>query len=194
MSQTVGSADDTCSTASSSSATMLADVNFNAVNLFQPMGYSPIPTDICLIGLNDESIDEFDTPEQSTIYDTNNPSALDYKDSPCTVADLHNWTNNNIDNVCALVDTGAMVTCTGTKHIIHHCKSSTKIKHCPIQLKAVLSCNNSVIPEGFGFLHICSNNRYHNVLVFYHPSITGTLLSPKSIIGSAREPNGNFKG
>jgi len=61
---------DTADTSSAlpSDATTLADVNINAVNVFQPMGYSPIPTDICLVGLDDESIDEFSTPEKSPIY------------------------------------------------------------------------------------------------------------------------------
>ena len=88
-----------------------------------------------------------------------------------------------------------MVTCTGTKHIIHNFKLYTKLKQCPIRLKAALSSNDSVIPEGHGFLHVrLTNNEYRKVLVYYHPSITGTLLSPTSIIDSSHEPNGNFTG
>ena len=87
-----------------------------------------------------------------------------------------------------------MVTCTGAKHAIHHYKPYSKLKRCPIQLKAVLSSNNTVIPEGYGLLHICFAYGYHRVLVYYHPSITGTLLSPTSIIGSAKDPNENFTG
>ena len=102
----------------------LGDVNLNAVNVFQPMGCSPIPTDICPAELNDYSVDEFNTPEQSTIYDTGNPSTLDYNDLPCNVADLYDWTNDDIDDICTLVDTGAMVTCTGAKHIIQHTKNT----------------------------------------------------------------------
>ena len=108
---------------------------------------------------------------------------------------LYDWTNDNIDDIiCTLVHTGAMVTCRGAKHIIHHYKPYTKLKHCPICLEAALSSNDSVIPEGHGFLHICSADGYHKVLVYYHPSITMTLLSPTSVIDSAREPNGTFTG
>ena len=88
-----------------------------------------------------------------------------------------------------------MVICTGTKNIIHNCRLYTKLKQCHIRLKAALSSNDSAIPEGYAFLHICSADGYHKVLVYYHPSITGTLLvSPTSIINSANEPNGNFTG
>ena len=166
---------------------------FNAINVFQPMGYSPIPTDTCLVGLDGNSVDKFDNPEQSPVYITSNPSELDYKHSPCTVADLYDWTDDKIDNVCTIVDTGAMVICTGTKHIIHHYKPCTKLKRYKICLKAALSSNDSVIPEGHGFIHICSADGYCNVLVYYHPSITGTFLSPTSVI-NARELNGNFTG
>ena len=65
---------------------------------------------------------------------------------------------------------------------------------CPICLKAALSSNNCVIPKGHGFLHVRTADRYRQVLVYYHPSITGTLLSPTSVIDSAKEPNGNFTG
>ena len=110
----------------------------------------------------------------------------------CTVADLYDWTNDDIQNFHALVDTGAMVTCTGTKYIIYHYKPYTKLKCCLICLKAALSSNNSIISEGHGFLRICYANGYHEGLAYYHPNITGTLLSPTSVINSAREPNGIF--
>ena len=158
------------------------------------MIYSPIPTDICLVELDDNSVDEFDTPEQSPVYDTDDPSDIDCDDSPCTIADSYNWSNNNIDDICALVNTGAMVTCTGTKHIIHQYKPYTKLRQCPIRLKAALSSNDCVIPEGHGFLHVHTADGYRRVLVYYHPSINGMLLSPPSVIDSAREPNGNFTG
>ena len=158
------------------------------------MGYSPIPTDIRLVKLDDNSVDEFDTPEQSPVYDTDDPSKIKYDDSPCTVIDSYDWSDDDIDDVRALIDTGAMVTCTGTKHIIHQYKPYTKLMQCPIRLKAALSSNDCVIPEGHGFLHVRAVDGYKRVHVYYHPSITGTLLSPTSVIDSTREPNSNFTG
>ena len=163
------------------------------------MGYSPIPTDICLVGADNDSVDEFDSADQSPICDTDDPQpehAIDFDDTPCAIADTHNWDDDDIDDVRALVDTGAMVTCTGLKHIIHHYKSYASRRPCPIRLKAALSTNDSVTPEGYGFLKIRSADRRgsRDVLVHYHPSITGTLLSPTSVIDSALEPNRNFAG
>ena len=54
MSQSITTADDTYTTASSSNAMTLADLNLNAVNICKAiMGYSLIPTDICMVRLND---------------------------------------------------------------------------------------------------------------------------------------------
>ena len=162
------------------------------------MGSSPIPTDICLVlGLDNISVDKFVTPEQSLVYNIDDPlEELDYKASPSPIADSYDWANDDIDNACALIDTGAMVTCTGTKYIIHNYRLYTKLKRCLIWLKAALtSSNNSVIPKGYGFLHVRSaGDGYHKILVYYHPSIIGTLLSLTSIITSAHDLNTNFTG
>ena len=144
------------SSASPSDATTLDDVNINAINVFEPMGYSPIPTDICLVGLDDDSVDEFATPEQSTVYDTDDPNrpTIRYENTQSPITDSYDWANDDIDDIRALVDTGAMVTCTGDKRIIHNYKPFTKLKRSPIRLKAALSSNQSVIPEGYGCLRI----------------------------------------
>ena len=60
MLQSVTTATDTCSTTSFSSATSFADVNLNDINVFQPVGYSQIPTDICLVELDNNPVDEFE--------------------------------------------------------------------------------------------------------------------------------------
>ena len=106
----------TCSTALLSSTQTYNDVNLNAVNVFEPMGYSPIPTDICLVGNNNNSIDKFNTQDQLPVYNTDDPAQsqypVDYDNSPCKVTDTYDWQDNSVNDVCALIDTGAMVTCT----------------------------------------------------------------------------------
>ena len=131
-------------------------MNVNAVNVFQPMKCSSIPTDICLVGINDDSDDEFDTPDQSPIYDTDDPiindSAVDYQNTPpVATSDLYDWEADDIDDVRALIDTGAMVTCTGDKHIVHHCEPCAELRRCPIRLKAALDPGRSWISA----LQIC---------------------------------------
>ena len=49
-------------------------MNLNAVNVFKPIGSSPIAADICLLGLDNNSVDKFVTPEQSPVYNTDDPS------------------------------------------------------------------------------------------------------------------------
>ena len=56
-------------------------MNVDAVDVFQPMGCSPIPTDIFLVGVHDDSNDKFDTPEQSPVFDTTkHPTFLDFQE------------------------------------------------------------------------------------------------------------------
>ena len=121
----------TASAASLSGNSTLAEVNIDAMNIFQPMGHSPVPADICLVGLDDDSVDEFDTPLHNASDASRHP--INFDDAPCDAADLHNWDNDDIDDVHASVNTGAMVTCTGQQHITHgHTGVCTKIWPCLI--------------------------------------------------------------
>ena len=124
-------------TASPSSSSSVHDVNINAVNIFQPLKCSSIPTDIRLVGVDDDSDDEFDTPDQSPVHDTDDPiaddTAVDCQNAPPTTPlDPHDWEDDDTDDVRALIDTGAMVTCTGDKHIIHRHKPCNELHRCPI--------------------------------------------------------------
>ena len=107
-------------------------MNINAVNIFQPLKCSSIPTDIRLVGVDDDSDDEFDTPDQSPVFDTDDPiadnTAVDCQNAPPTTPlDPHDWEDDDTDDVRALIDTGAMVTCTGNKHIIHRCEPHNEL-------------------------------------------------------------------
>ena len=100
---------ETGSTASLSSATTAADVNLNAVNVFEHLECSQILADMCLAGLDNDSVDEFDNPEQSLVCNTDNPSGFNCADFLCTVDDPFDSTKDNVDNIHELVDAGAMV-------------------------------------------------------------------------------------
>ena len=100
-------------------------MNVNAVDVFEPVGASPIPTDICLVGLDDDSVDKFDTPMRDTATPPTCP--VDFNDAPCQAEDPCDDFDDDIDRVRALVDTGAMVTCTGQQHVMHGCSAHTKL-------------------------------------------------------------------
>ena len=118
------------------------------------MRSSAIPTDICLIENDDNSVDEFCAPDQSPVFNTNDPSMPSYTNTASPFDDPYDSSTDDIDDVRAMIDTGAMVTCTGNKDIIHGLKFYTKLIRCPICLKAALSSNNSVTPLGYGYLRI----------------------------------------
>ena len=134
----------------------------NAVDVFKPEGFLPIPTtDIQLVGVDDNSIDKFNTPDQTPMCDTADPSKLhhliDFEDAPCNVAGLRDWHNDGINDVGTPVDTtSAMFTCTRQKQTIHSCTLHLKLCPCPICLKAALDTNKSVVPEGRRLLQCCS--------------------------------------
>ena len=131
-SQPLDSTLSTALTASLSSGSTLSEVNINLVNVFKPMGCSPIPADICLVGLDDDLVDEFDTPLHNTPESDNSTCPVNFDDAPCNTADPCNWQDDNIDKVRTLIDTGAMVTCTGQQHAVHGCDTHTKLQLCPI--------------------------------------------------------------
>ena len=100
-------------------------MNVNAVDVFEPVGASPIPADVCLVGLDDDSIDEFDTPMRDSATPSTCP--VDFDDTPCQTEDPHDAFDDDIDQVRALVDTGAMVACTGQQNIMHGHSAHTKL-------------------------------------------------------------------
>ena len=55
-------------------------MNVNAVDVFKPVGASPIPADICLVGLDDDSIDEFNAPMRNAA--TPSTHSIDFDDAP----------------------------------------------------------------------------------------------------------------
>ena len=100
-------------------------MNIDAVDAFKPMGASLIPTDVRLVGLDDDSVDEFDTPLRNAAASSTHPMSFD--DIPCKSKDPCDELDDSINDVRALVDAGAMVTCAGQRHIIHGCSTHTEL-------------------------------------------------------------------
>ena len=109
---------DTATSTSSSSTVGDGDTNFatvslNAVNVFQPMGISPIPTDIQLAPHNDDPLgDEFQTSDgQYQLFDCNNPILLDCL-PPDNLSDPYDDREDAADCLRGNLDTGTTVSCT----------------------------------------------------------------------------------
>ena len=109
---------DTATTTSSASTLGYGDTNFatvslNAVNVFQPMGISPIPTDIQLAAYNDDPLgDKFPTShDQNQLFDRDNPISLDCL-PPDNLSDPYNDKEDTADCLQGNLDTGATVSCT----------------------------------------------------------------------------------
>ena len=123
LSPSIASTEHTCSAVLLSGQSSCGVANLSAVDVFEPMGHSPIPTDVCLAGLGDDSVDKFDTIDQFSVCDADDPNGPDcsvsLEDNPCDVGDPHDWHDNSADDACALVDAGAMVACAGHRRALH---------------------------------------------------------------------------
>ena len=109
---------DTATTVSSSATLGYGDTNFatvtlNAVNLFQPMGISPIPTKIQLAPHNDDPLgDKFQTSDnQSWSFDCDNPILLACL-PPDNLSDPYDDKEDTADCLRGNLDTGTTVSCT----------------------------------------------------------------------------------
>ena len=94
----------------------------------------------------------------------------------------------DVEAIRAQVDTGASVSVTNRKDLLHRYKSFTQDNRCPVRLSGAISSNEQIIPEGSGYLRIPSNfiGGYVEVYTYYSPMISSTLVSENGLmIGSS---------
>ena len=94
----------------------------------------------------------------------------------------------NLEAIRAQVDTGASVSVTNRKELLHRFKTFTKEKRCPVRLSGAISSADQIIPEGAGYLRIPTNfnGGYVDVYTYYSPMISSTLVSENGLLlGSA---------
>ena len=139
----------------------IGSISLNAVDFTPVQRPSAIPTDVYLVGCdNDSAGDEFDTADQARSFDRENPDPISMQTSPpdTQVKDPYTPTEDNLDAPRGNIDTGAMVSCTNDKTVIHGYKEYTPLNPSPIRLKAALEHHESVTPEGYGHLRCPTPN------------------------------------
>ena len=101
-----------------------------------------------------------------------------------------------IEGLRGQLDTGAKVTCTNQRHLLHRYKPYNSIRKCPVNLTAAIDGSKvSTIPEGSGYLRIPvpNNNGYIDVFCYYSPRLSSTLISENGIFGGTT-PAKKFTG
>ena len=168
-------------------------VTLNAVDVFEPSGISPIPTDIQLAPCNDDPIgDEFHTLDtQSMSFDRDNPISIDCL-PPDDISDPYDDTSDDYDSLRGNIDTGTTVSCTNRHDALWNYRPYTKLHPSPIRLKAALG--KCVFPTGHGYLRCRTSNGHTDVHTYFSPELTGTLISPTSILKSCRGSSQFFSG
>ena len=128
---------------------------------------------------------------------------------PLNAIDLHPLDCPPLDNVCsdppaappelqapavdddpdvprAQIDTGAFVSCTGSKSLLHNYREFTPEFPCPVKLLPATD-GSDAIPLGFGYLHVPASNSagFLPVRTFYHPAIRTTVIDERDFIRAA---------
>eukprot|EP00536_Pseudo-nitzschia_multiseries_P004809 jgi/Psemu1/10927/gm1.10927_g len=149
---------------------------------------------------------EVTTPVLESHLETNGDPNFD-RDNP--IPDVINHVKNLIPSdpiaaaayfqqgVKAHIDTGAKVSCTNLKHILHGYKPYTKLRKCLVRLTAAIGGKAATcIPEGSGYLHIPVPNHigYLKVFFYYSPSLSTTLLSENDLCGMTSRMRHQFSG
>ena len=106
-------------------------------------------------------------------------------------------TEFNPDHIRGQIDTGAKVSCTNMLFLLHEYRAYTSKQPSRIRLTAAIdNGDNAIIPEGEGYLFVPANNKQGHIRIkaYYSPSLTSTLISENSIMGSTALKRSLFKG
>ena len=167
-----------------------AQIQVCAVDFFSEHSMHPsIPTDIRITNYSDPNespVDDSIITSLDPSFDCNNPSpSLLTKILPLNliIPSQHPIAPYNIDPIRGQFDTGAGVSCTNQKYLLHGYKPFTKAYPSPIQNRADIDKSDkqtaSTIPLGLGSLRLESPSASHgviNVATYYFPSLTFTLI------------------
>ena len=99
----------------------------------------------------------------------------------------------------AQLDTGAKVSCTNQKHLLHDYKPYNSSRPCPIRLTAAIDGSkqgNAATPAGSGYLHLPAPNYlgYIRVFCYYSPRLAATLISENDLYGPTKAIQKDFSG
>jgi hypothetical protein len=157
------------------------EIGVNSVDVFPARLEISAPTEITLTADDtDESNDDFEPT-----FDRDNPSTVHSVDTSLPFA-------YDPEAYRAQFDTGARISCSGTKHLFHGYRPFNNNRRSPVRIKAALG--GWVVPEGDGFLRIpaACQRGYINVHAYYSPYLADTLISENNIMASTHEPIKNF--
>ena len=134
------------------------------------------------------------------VYDDEDPDPSFDRDNPLlpsifdTLVDT--YPSNDAPDTSAFraqIDTGAGASCTNLKRALHDYRPYSHKYPSPITLTAALGM--TVVPEGEGYLRLpAPNGTYVDVLTYYSPLLTSTLVSEQCILKSSKFPIKEYGG
>ena len=135
-----------------------------------------------------------------------------YEMSPINAVDIHRmmWTpsadvqaeseetkcplDDDPDAIRAQIDTGAHVSCTDQKHMLHDYREFTRSHPSPIKLMPA-TVDSDAVPKGIGYLHVPSANAkgFLAVPTFYTPSLRTTVIDERDLVKAAKVRTKNIQ-
>jgi hypothetical protein len=179
---------DDNSTSSTASVTTLSepiDSYINAVDIISQGITSSIPVDITV----SEPLD-FDCGNPDPAFDRDNPSIPTLPIQSITPV-------YDPDDPRGQLDTGAKASVTNNKNNLHRYREYTKSHPPPVRLTAAIDNGDpGIFPEGEGYLRVPAPNArgYIEVLTYYSPHLTSTLISENGLYNTSTNSTSAFSG
>ena len=103
--------------------------------------------------------------------------------------------NLDPDSVRAQFDTGAFVSCTNMREMLHGYQEFTSKRPSPIRIAPAFKRTEGT-PEGYGYLHVPAHNSrgYLAVRTFYSPRLLTTVIDERDIIKAAGFSSNDIRG
>lgn len=110
----------------------------------------------------------------------------DISNDPVPTASHNSHVNHDPDGIRAQIDTGAFVTCTDQRNMLHNYFEFNTLNPCPVRLLPA-TLNSDTIPKGYGYLHVPAKNSHGCLAVraFYTPVLRTTVIDERDLIRAA---------
>ena len=114
-------------------------------------------------------------------------------------SDAANVTTFDIDDdpdaIRAQIDTGAFVTCTNQRHMLHDYREFSPSHPCPVRLLPA-KVGSDMLPHGVGYLHVPAPTAEGHLAVrtFFHPEITTTVIDERDFLKANGRKASDYKG
>lgn len=103
--------------------------------------------------------------------------------------------DQDLEGPRAQIDTGAFVSCTDQKNLLHNYQEFGPEYPCPIRLMPA-TVDSDAVPKGYGYLHVPARNTdgFLPVRTFYTPELRTTVIDERDLVRAAGHSPQDIRG